>query len=84
MGTKWTNAISTKSLYNILEEAMQEIEERKNTSDKIKLMQYIAGSVCGDCGNPTCVCEVEPKECSHIKRAIKLHDQYLIKMCEEE
>ena len=84
MGTKWAKAISTKSLYNILEDLMQEIEERKGASDKIKLMQAIGKIVCDDCRNSICEYVVEPAKCSHIQRAIKLHDQYLIKMCEEE
>ena len=82
MGTKWIKEIFPENLYDILEDLMQEIEERKNTSDKIKLMQGIGRVMCGDCWEDTC--GDEPTECNAVKEAIRLHDQYLIKMCEEE
>ena len=50
--------------------------------DKIKLMKEIGKLVCTDCD--VIDCGDEPEECAFIAQAMLLHDQYLVKMCEED
>ena len=50
--------------------------------DKIKLMQEMGKVVCTDCGDFACGEILE--DCIFIRQAIKLFDDYLIQMCEED